>query len=475
MPERGNHKTANPPHRNDLDSPETVNLTDPRTLVCKFGGTSLADASRIARAAGIVARMAGPPEAGRVPVVVVSAMAGVTRELLALLSEGGAAPPALPRTLLARHREAARALGAEEEIEALLDALPDRFAAAPSEAALRDAVAATGEDLSALLMTAALRAEGIAAHALDARAVIRTDGAFGRAIPDDETTVALVAERMAPLIGEGTAPVLQGFIGADAHGRTTTLGRGGSDFTAAIVGAALGAREVTIFTDVDGIFSADPGEVPGARILPELGYEEAVELAWFGARVVHPAAAKHAAARKVALRIRNTFHPDGAGTLIRPDRRETPGVAALAHRTGSVLVRVRSRPLFMAHGFLGRVFGILARHGIAVDLVATSHTSTAFTLERPEGFEAARAELEAVAEVEVIEGLATVSAVGRGLLTQPGAAAELFRLLAETPVHLVSQASDTSLSFLVEEGSAGALVRRLHEGLLEHPRQEAAS
>ena len=251
-------------------------------------------------------------------------------------------------------------------------------------------------------------------------------------------------------------------MGATAEGRTTTLGRGGSDFTAALVGAALEAEEVTIWTDVDGIFSADPRIADGVRVLPEIGFEEAVELAYFGARVIHPAAAKHAVAREVDLVIRNSLAPERPGTRIRCDLREAPGVAAVAHKASVILISVRCRPLFMAHGFLARVFGVLAGHGLSVDLVATSHTSTAFTVDRDEELEEVLDELREFAEVEVSRDLAVVSVVGRGLLQRPGLVARVLDLLGEVPVHLVSQASDVSLNLLVADEAAPAVVRRIH-------------
>ena len=183
--------------------------------------------------------------------------------------------------------------------------------------------------MSVELMMVALRREGLEAEVVDARRVVRTDDGFGRAVPCDEETKALVRELLSPLLQSGKVPVLQGFVAATAEGVTTTLGRGGSDFTAAIVGAALGAEDVSIWTDVDGVMSADPTLVEGARTIGELGYEEAVELAYFGARAIHPAAAKHAAARYISLRIKNSFRPEEPGTLIRHDRRRAVGVAAV--------------------------------------------------------------------------------------------------------------------------------------------------
>jgi aspartate kinase len=330
-----------------------------------------------------------------------------------------------------------------------------------------DELSAAGEDLSVELMAAALRQAGLPAQVVDARTVIRTDDRHGGAIPRDEDTTRLVRERVSPLLREGKVPVLQGFVGSSTEGATTTLGRGGSDFTAAIVGAALGARDVHIWTDVDGVLSAEPRDVPGARVLPELGYEEAVELAYFGAKVIHPAAAKHAAARDVSLCVRNTFRPERPGTRIRHDTRRVTGVAAVAHKPAVTLIKVRSRPMFMAYGFLARVFDVLSRHRLPVDLVATSHTSTAFTLDEHEGLDDVRAELSRFAEVEIVPDLATVSVVGHGLLQRPGISARVFAALGRTPVHLISQASDVCLSFLVAAAEAPAVVRRLHAELIE--------
>ncbi len=447
-------------------------------IVYKFGGTSLADADRYRHAARLVR------DCGGQPVVVVSALAGVTNELSDLASDAsqGTSANAVGRVeaLRARHREIAGALldepgggGLSErmearfaELEALLSAA---VGASPEEPAARlaDAVCAVGEDLSVELMMVALRREGLEAEVVDARRVVRTDDGFGRAVPCDEETKALVRELLSPLLQSGKVPVLQGFVAATAEGVTTTLGRGGSDFTAAIVGAALGAEDVSIWTDVDGVMSADPTLVEGARTIGELGYEEAVELAYFGARAIHPAAAKHAAARDISLRIKNSFRPEEPGTLIRHDRRRAVGVAAVAYKPAVTLLKVRSRPLFMAFGFLARVFDVLARHRLPVDLVATSHTSTAFTIDEDHSLDEVEEELEPFAEVEVVPNLATVSVIGQGLLQQPGIAARVFAALGETPVLLISQASDVSLSLLVAASQAPSVVRRLHADLIE--------
>ncbi len=445
-------------------------------IVYKFGGTSLADADRIRRAARLVR------DCGDRPVVVVSALAGVTDQLVALAEQvaKGAETEVAWRlsALRRRHEDVADALlestdetasvleSIEAAMERLRSAAPPPGGEAGSDARLADEVTAVGEDLSAALMAAALRQEGLTAEVMDARKVVRTDDRFGGAALRDDETAKQVLDLLGPLLDGGVVPVLQGFVGATDAGVTTTLGRGGSDFTAAIIGAALGA-DVSLWTDVDGVMSAEPEQVEKAEVLPELGYEEAVELTYFGARVIHPAAAKHAAARDISLRVRNAQRPEGQGTLIRHDQRRAVGVAAVACKPSVTLIKVRSRPKFMAYGFLARVFDVLARHRTPVDLVATSHTSTSFTVHETEELDDVQGELRQFAEVEVVPDLATVSVVGHGLLRQLGIAARVFSTLSNTSVHLISQASDVSLSFLVSAADAPGVVRRLHAELIE--------
>jgi aspartate kinase len=447
----------------------------PGRIVYKFGGSSVADAGRIRGVARLVAGAATRP------VVVVSAMGGVTDRLVAIAESIGAGSRDwrdIVAELETRHAHALAALtdGDTRERAALELELAGAFARIReasgrswrgAEAELWDSVTSLGEDLSARLNALALRSIGVPARFVDARSVVRTDDQFGRAHPASEEIARLARERLVPLLQQGTVPVMQGFVGATADGRTTTLGRGGSDYSAAIVGAALGAEEVHIWTDVDGILSGDPHAVDEPRILREIGFEEAVELSYFGAKVIHPGAAKHAVALGVPLRIRNTFHPDDPGTLILSDRRGGAKIAAVACKRGTTLIKVRSLPSALPYGFLARVFALLARHELPVDLVATSHSSTVFTLDRSEDLAAVTAELSEFAEVEVRHGLATVTVVGHGLMDEPGTDALVFWEVNRTPVHLISQASDVSLSFLVDEDAAPDLVRRLHTALIE--------
>ena len=420
--------------------------------------------------------------------VVVSAMAGVSDELGRLVAGTDDAsatpdPSDVVEGLRRRHHDALLELVSEvpeqaatvaTRIDQILDEVVALLPPAPGAdlRQVRDQLMAAGEDLSVELTVAALGAEGVSATSMDARSIVWTDAGFGDAIPDVDAIRRLAPERIQPLLDAGTVPVVQGFIGSEAGGSTTTLGRGGSDFTAALLGAALDAPEVVIWTDVDGMYSGDPNLVRAAEVLPEVGFGEAVELAYFGARVVHPAAVKHAIARNMLLRIKNTFKPEREGTLIHFDRRDTSAFAAVAQKPDVALIEVRAFPTAMAYGFLARVFAVLARHRVPVDLVATSHSSTAFTVDRDQELTEVHQALSVFSEVNVVEDVATVTVVGRGLLREPGLDALVFWAVEKTPVYLISQASDVSISFVVDEVEAPELVRKLHLSLIELRRTE---
>jgi aspartate kinase len=400
-------------------------------------------------------------------------------------SAGGTAGPAHPprpedvariaELLRSRHVAVVDAL-APADADAVRSDLDDRLAgltaAALDEGSLPprardDAVLSAGEDLSALLVACAVRAAGREARVVDARTLVVTDDRHGRAVPSRDATGRSCRECLSPMLDLGAVAVVQGFVGATPEGVTTTLGRGGSDFTAAILGGALGAETVHIWTDVEGIMSGDPAAVDAPHLLEEVGFEEAVELAWAGARVIHPVAAKWAVAEGVPLRIRDTLQPRRAGTLVRHDVRDVAGIAAVSQKDRVALIKVRSHPVALPYGFLGRVFGVLGRHRLEVDLVATSHSSTAFTIDESEELEGVARELSAFADVDILRGLTTVTVVGRGLMEQPGLGARVFLTAAATPVHLISQASDVSLGFVVGAADAPELVRRLHRILIE--------
>jgi aspartate kinase len=450
------------------------------TTVLKFGGTSVADAAACARVAEIVRAHGGPR-----PVVVVSALAGVTNALFAAAAAARTAGVARARDALdeplARHRAiagtllapaAAAAFDAEldrarAEMAAVLGRLAD--GPGPEEAALRDELVSYGERLSAVLLAATLAAAGARTRAVDARACIVTDETYGNAAPLAAETERRTRAELLPLCAAGLVPVLGGYIAATRRGRTTTLGRGGSDYTAALVGAALGAREVQIWTDVSGVLTADPRVVPAARPIPRLSYAEAAELAYFGAKVLHPRTLQPAADRRIPVRVCNSRAPEDPGTLIAAEGDLWPGaVKAIAHKTGITVLQIVSARMLGAYGFLRALFEVFDRHRTAVDVVTTSEVSVSLTLEDTGALAAIAAELEALGRVAIERDRAIVCVVGEGLRTTPGIAARIFAALHDINVSLISQgASRVNLTFVVEAARAAEAVRRLHARLLE--------
>jgi aspartate kinase len=455
-------------------------------LVMKFGGTSVKDAAAIRRlAAHVAARLA------RRPVVVVSALSGVTDELVALARDacaGVSRAELAPRVdaLLGRHAaEGAQLLDGElrerlartlEAARSGLTAVLEMMAAHPgTRRPLGDEVLSWGERLSSVLVAEALRAEGVPGHWVDARSCIRTDERHGHAEP----IVALTRESTRSVVLRALAadavPVMGGFIGGTVQGATTTLGRGGSDFTAALVGAALDASEIQIWTDVSGFMTADPRVVPSARSIPRLSYDEAAELAYFGAKVLHPRTLHPAVEGGVPVRVCNSMHINAPSTLI--DAAGGPsvagGVKAVAHKGGVSIVRITSARMLGASGFLRAIFEVFDSQRIVVDVVATSEVSVSVTVDEPERIPDAVHALEALGRVEVEGGYAIVCAVGEGLRTTPGIAGRVFGTLADVNVALISQgASGINLTFAVREEDAADTVRRLHAACVEPPAEK---
>lgn len=452
-------------------------------LVMKFGGTSVGSGERIAGVAELVAtRLAEEP------LVVVSAMGGVTDALLDLsraAREGDrAAAAAALATLGERHLAALDGLGLEpvaaaalrEEIgaeRARLEGLATGVALLGElSARTSDAILAAGELLSAALLSAALAKRGVAVARVDPREWMATDASHGAAAPDEAAIAANVARRLLPERAAGRVVVTGGFVGAAPGGSTTTLGRGGSDYSAALLGAALldsGApvSAIEIWTDVDGILTADPRVVPAARIVPEVGYAEAAELAFFGAKVLHPATIRPAIARGLPVRVRNTFQPAAPGTTVRSEAPGT-GVRALAMRPGVAALFVGSPRMLLAHGYAARVFSVFEKHAVPVDVIATSEVSISITVDAKAPLADLVRDLSAFAEVSVLTGLAVVSVVGRKLRSTPRVAASVFAALGEINVVLISQgASETNLTFVVEAKDAPEALRRLHRELFE--------
>ena len=449
-------------------------------LAMKFGGTSVADADAIRRLAGIVQRQVLRHPAGLPPVVIVSAMGGVTDALLGAVRDAEAGNAAQARvaveSLARRHRAAADALlGPErraglgavfdaefETLLHLLEALARLREASPRSI---DVVAAVGELVSSRLVAAALVEAGLRAEWIDARRVIVTDPNHGAASPDLDATTAHVAAHLTPIRAQGRVAVVGGYVGATASGITTTLGRGGSDYSAAIIGAAAGVDEIQIWTDVDGLLTADPRVVTDPVVVPRVTFAEASELAYFGAKVLHPSTVLPAMARNIPVRILNSRRPDGRGTLITAASGGDPdGPAAIACKRGVTVVDITSTRMLMAYGFLRRLFEVFERFRTPVDVVATSEVSVSVTVDDTRRLDDIVDALRGFAEVSVERDMAIVCAVGEALARDPGIFARAVTILRHTPLRLVSQAAGRrNVTFVLRDRDVPAAMGRLHE------------
>jgi aspartate kinase len=439
----------------------------------KFGGTSVEDAAAFERVAGIV----GARRALR-PVVVVSAMSRVTDGLLLAVRQAADGDPASALRgvdeLLQRHRAVAATLAEAERAEmlALLDAARGELdellrvvARHPgTRRALHDEIVSYGERLSSAVLAAVFRSRGLPGRFVDSRGCIRTTDEHQRATPLAEPTQRCTREAVGAVLADEGIPVLGGFIGSTPDGATTTLGRGGSDYSAAIVGAALGAHEIQIWTDVSGFLSADPRIVPGARSIGHLSYAEAAELAYFGAKVLHPKTIQPAVEREIPVRICNSREPDAPSTLIDArSERSREGIKAIAHKTGITIVQISSARMLGAYGFLHALFEVFDRHRVEVDIVTTSEVSVSLTVDDTDRLSGVVDELQRLGSVEVESGYAIVCAVGEGLRHTAGIAARVFGTLADINISLVSQgASSVNLTFVVREEHVRDVVTRLH-------------
>lgn len=447
-------------------------------LILKFGGSSVADAACMRQVAGIVTR-ALP----RSPLVVLSAMGKTTNGLFAAAqaAEAGDLRSALTTlgTLVEAHRRAAADL-VPQGLPAPLDrALTELFAELEmllrGVALLRelsprsmDAIAAFGERLSTLVFEAHLRASGVDSSWFDARTVLRTDAGFGSALPRPGELELAAQVRLKPLLGAGRVVVTQGYIGATEDGLTTTLGRGGSDYSAALFGAALGAEEVQIWTDVEGVLTCDPRIVPGALPIPELSFAEAGELAAFGAKVLHPATIQPAVEARIPVTVRHTRLPEGRFTTITGSVRTGRPVTALASRGPITTLTVTSSRMLAQSGFLARLFDVFARRGVSVDLIATAEVSVSLTVEADAPLKALVEDLSTFARVDVAEERAIVAVVGERLKATPGLAARAFTALGEINVEMISMgANEINLSLVLRRAEADEALRRLHRALIE--------
>ena len=459
-------------------------------LILKFGGTSVGTPQAMQQAAAVVRRS----RTAHGPVVVVtSALSGITDLLLqttraaAQNAHGQARNQAVER-ILAAHQAIAAALLPPDDRSPALDAVRQHVEtfrrlveaiAVLGEVTPRacDAVASLGERMSAPLLAAVLEAHGVPAQAVDAAEIIVTDRTFQNAQPDLTASTPRIRKRLRPLLEAGVTPVVTGFIGATPEGITTTLGRGGSDFTAALLGAALDAAEVHIYTDVDGVMSANPRIVPDARTLPRLSYREVAELAYFGAKVLHPKTIRPVVERGIPLRVRNTFDPDGPDTLIVAESETTPGTGkAVTLIRDLALLTVEGRGMLGVPGVAARTFQAVADTGTSVVLItqASSEQSITFAvpaaaaprvvaaLEDAFAAEIARRDIDRVA---LTPDISIVTVVGAGMQHTHGVAGRVFTALGDAGVNVVAIAqgsSEVAISFAVTAADAEDAVRAVH-------------
>ena len=443
-------------------------------IVMKFGGSSLESTAAVERVAGIIKK-----RVDRLPVVVVSAMGKTTDNLLALarhvlsgqteeLMRGLEALRRFhevetdPITLAEDRPERDRIIATVfEDLRTYLADLGRRKEFTPE---LVDLVSSVGERLSSALLALALRYFGMNSAHADSRDILVTDTRHTQAMPLYPRTNARIREKVQPLVEQGKVVVMGGFIGSTQDGVTTTLGRGGSDFTASIVGAGLNAEEIQIWTDVDGMLTCDPRIAPIGRRVKTISFTEAAELAYFGAKVLHPLTVVPAIEKRIPVMILNSRRPEVVGTAIVPDSvPSTNMVKSIACKRGISVVNIQSLRMLMAYGFLHRIFEVFERYQVPVDMLATSEVSVSLTIDNTAHIEEVKEERR-IAEVTVEKDQAIVCVVGENLRYRPGVAARIFSALKDRNIRMISQgASAVNVSFVVADADVEYVVRTLHE------------
>ena len=448
----------------------------------KFGGTSVQDAAAIGRTIDIVISRRNQKLR---PVVVVSAMARVTDRLLAAAQ--AAVENDLPRALLIsavlrnRHIETAAVLVGRklailiQTLDQLFDQLDNVLTgiAAVGELTPRtnDLVVSFGERLSSLIVAQALEHRGISCVHVDARNCIVTDDHFGKAVPLSEETDAAVTEHIASAIQANAVAVLGGFIASTRSGITTTLGRGGSDYSAALIGGALSAQAIEIWTDVNGVMTTDPRICPNALRLRSISFEEAAELAYFGAKVLHPATILPAVKKNIPVWVLNSHNAANEGTVITATATASSSpLKSIAVKRHLAILHIVSRRLLVSHRFLRTVFETLDRYDCSVNMVATSEISLSVTLDTLEHLQAIRDDLNKIATIQVEEAKALICLVGEHLREEPGIAAHACAALRQTNLQMISQgANGINMSFMVDDAAVETAVRALHAEFFTDP------
>ena len=443
--------------------------------VAKFGGTSVATFEAMMRCAHIIKTYPNNK------VVAVSASAGVTNHLVRLSQANVPAEEQLDiiakirtiQTNITQHLACEDRLN--EEIFALLEELK-AYAQAQSLnhcGKISDAILSFGEQMSSRIFAQVLQAEGVNGEYFDVRQIMKTNALFGKAVVDLAQLKTNTKTLLSPLLSDKVI-VTQGFIGQDDDGNTTTLGRGGSDYSAALIAEALDADDLSIWTDVVGIFTTDPRITDQARAIKEISFGEAAEMATFGAKILHPATLIPAMRKNIPVFVGSSKEPEKGGTLIKQTVESNPTYRAIAVRKEQTLVTVKSPAMLHASGFLAKVFAVLAKHELSVDLITTSEISVALTFDNPLGStqalitKAVVEELEQLCEVTVEHGLSLVAVVGNELQMTKGVGKSIFDTMQGFNIRLICHgASANNLCFLVDEAEANTVVEKLHDSLFE--------
>jgi len=442
-------------------------------LIMKFGGTSVTNPLSVAAIGRLV-----HDNFENKPVVVVSALSGVT-DLLVKLSESHDhnQQQQLIEQIRDKHiiwvgnifsQNSPCSQNNLAQIDFYLDELEDMLQAHDfaTPLARHDSIVAFGEKMSSHLISQYLNSNGINAERVLATRCIITNENFGGADFISDLTIAHSQKTILPLLENSIVPVVTGFIGATAKGEITVLGRGGSDYSAAIIGYAINAKEIQIWTDVDGVFSADPRKIKTAHLIPQLSYQEAAELAMFGAKVLHPRTIQPAVKAGIPVRVLNTFNPENQGTLINHNVDECSHVKAITWRNDVPLINISSPDMFLSKGFLQRVFSILSENGISANMLSASEVSVSITLDNTDNLENALMELNRFALAEYFDGMGTISLVGAKIMETHSLMQDMFNLLEGNKVKVAMLSYSTSninLSMVIPSAQIEKIVPLLHD------------